>query len=79
VAPDPEAPEADVLEQGTESVDEVLSPDNIDFVPEADALEQAAPVKDEPPIRFPSNLDFVPEADALEQSMPVDADDDYTG
>ena len=43
--PDPEAPEADVLEQSIPVNDEppVVLPDNLDFVPEADALEQARP------------------------------------
>lgn len=47
--------------------------------PEADALEQSIPVKDEPPVVMPDNLDFVPEADAFEQALPADLDDDYEG
>ena len=51
----------------------------IDDVPEADAIEQSQPVRDEP-ARPADDLDHVepdvPEADALEQQTAVDVDDE---
>jgi hypothetical protein len=46
VLPDPEAPEADALEQSLPVGEEepVEVPSRLDGVPEADALEQAYPV-----------------------------------
>jgi hypothetical protein len=47
-----------------------------DAVPEADALEQAEPVRD-PDEPVPPRLgDEIPEADAWEQSQPVPMDDE---
>lgn len=48
-------------------------------VPEADAIEQAAPVGDQPPDE-PGTIGDAPEADAIEQRTQVaDADDEYRG
>jgi hypothetical protein len=48
-----------------------------DAVPEADALEQAEPVRDpDEPVPPPQLGDEIPEADAWEQSQPVPMDDE---
>jgi len=48
-----------------------------DDVPEADALEQDAPVTDDIEAVTPPQLDDeTPEADALEQAQPVPLDED---
>jgi hypothetical protein len=56
-----------------------LNDDSKEPVPEADALEQAEPVREESPedLEMPDSLpDDAPEADALEQATPVPEDDE---
>ncbi|MBA2326352.1 MAG: hypothetical protein H0V95_06880 [Actinobacteria bacterium] len=47
-------------------------------LPEADALDQAQPVGDEPEPEPLTDDPEVPEADALEQRQPVPLDEDDT-
>jgi hypothetical protein len=47
-----------------------------DAVPEADALEQAEPLREQDELVPPQLGDEIPEADAWEQSQPVPMDDE---
>jgi hypothetical protein len=47
-----------------------------DAVPEADALEQAEPLREPDELVPPQLGDEIPEADAWEQSQPVPMDDE---
>jgi hypothetical protein len=51
-------------------------PPRRDPVPEADALDQATPVEDEPEPEPLTDDPEVPEADALEQREPAPVDED---